>query len=808
MAGWFGRKLRVCAMAMASLSMVAAASAQSGSGATELQGSVVDASGGAVVGAAVVIRNEATGESRALVTDASGHYVLPGLPAGVYTVEVTQPGFATQRREKLQLRAGQTLTVDIKLGVASLSEEVNVSGSVPGAAQTAPSQGSLTARSAQSIIGQDFIDKFTSPVADFTQVLQAAPGTFSFAPNGVGLGDSKTYFRGFSDGAYTMTFDGIPFEDSNSPTHHSWAFFPSQFTGGAVVDRSPGSAATLGPANYGGSMGLLSRKLGNQPSLDGTFSQGSFNTRLFDAQFSTGRFGPGGKSGLLFDIHDMTSDGYQTLNHQKRVAFDAKYQYVLSDRTALTFFAAGVDLHSNTPNNKGATRDQIAQYGYNYLLSSDPTAPNYSGYNFYHVPTDFEYVGLKSDLGHGWSLDDKAYTYRYYNAQNYNDPTKITTTSAVDKLNSYRRIGNIVPVTQVSSYGTLRTGLWSEYSWSDRYQIPSDPRTWQNAALPNFHESFGTTILQPYAEYQFNVTDKLTFTPGIKKSYYRHNLTQFADNGKTVGSLNGAASVNHVGSYGSWLPSLDLHYLTRPNMSVYVQYGKGDTIPLTSTYDVKNGAVSVLPDPTRTKTYQVGEVFKSEYATLDADVYYIRFENAYSSYTDNDGLTVWYANGVSVAKGLELESNLSPGGGFNLYLNATKGSAVYADTRLWVDSAPKDTETVSPSYQKGSWDGGLFVKRVSRLYNDNGSVHQAVYIPPVTMTNLFVNYTLKNGSTFQRSKIRFAVNNLFDKHNITSISPALKGAFVPNGSDIINVLAGRSVSLTFTVGLTPSRPTP
>ncbi len=492
--------------------------------------------------------------------------------------------------------------MDLRLGLASVTEEVTVSGNIPAAALTAPSQGSLTARSAQSIIGQEFIDKFTSPVADYTQVLQASPGTFSYSPNGVGLGDSKTFFRGFADGYYTMTFDGIPFEDSNSPTHHSWAFFPSQFTGGAVVDRSPGSAATIGPANYGGSMGLLSRKLRDERSLDVTLSGGSFNTRLFDASFNSGRFGPGGRSGLLFDIHEMSSDGYQTLNHQKRIAFSGKYQYVFSDKTALTFFTSGVDLRSNTPDAKGATRDQIAQFGNNYLLSNDPALPNYYKFMFYHVPTDFEYAGYKSDLGHGWSVDTKVYTYRYYNAQNFNDPTKgITATSATDKLNSYRRIGNLLPVTQVSSHGTLRTGLWSEYSWSHRYQIPSDPRTWQNAALPNFREKYRTTVLQPYVEYQFNVTNTFKITPGIKKTYYKQDFTQFADNGKTVGNLGGAASVTHAASYGSWLPTLDAHYLVRPSMSVYAQYGKGDTIPLTSVFDVKSAAVSTLPPSRRAR---------------------------------------------------------------------------------------------------------------------------------------------------------------------------------------------------------------
>ena len=91
---------------------------------------------------------------------------------------------------------------------------------------------------------------------------------------------------------------------------------------------------------------------------------------------------------------------------------------------------------------------------------------------------------------------------RYYNKQNYNGVTTITATSATDKLNSYRKYGNILPVTYVSSRGIFRTGLWSEYASTDRYQMPSDPRTWVDAALPNFHEMFGTTTLQPYAEYQ------------------------------------------------------------------------------------------------------------------------------------------------------------------------------------------------------------------------------------------------------------------------------------------------------------------
>src|SRR5258705_351775 len=108
--------------------------------------------------------------------------------------------------------------------------------------------------------------------------LKKAPGTFSTGTNGPGLGDTKTFFRGFKDGQYSMTYDGIPFNDTNDPTHHSWAFFPAQTIGSTVFDRSPGSAATIGPSTYGGSGTLLSRSVVNEPAGHGTNSYGPFHT--------------------------------------------------------------------------------------------------------------------------------------------------------------------------------------------------------------------------------------------------------------------------------------------------------------------------------------------------------------------------------------------------------------------------------------------------------------------------------------------------------------------------------------------------
>jgi iron complex outermembrane receptor protein len=772
-----------------------------------LTGSVLDPQGKVVADAVLVIRNESTGEVRTTTTDASGHFSVTRLPTGTYTVEVAVPGFANVTRSGIVVGEGRTEEVAFRLTVANIAEEVTVSAALPAAAVAAASQGSLTARSAQSLISNEYIRNYTSPISDYSQVLQMAPGTYSVSANGPGLGDTKTFYRGFKDGFYNMSFDGIPFGDTNDPTHHSWVFFPAQTIGSAVFDRSPGSAASIGPSTYGGSVNLLSQSLNQQEWINGSFSYGSFNTRLFDVEYDSGRLGEQGKSRFLIDAHDMRSDGYQTFNYQKRDAFSAKYQYAVSDNTMITAFSSVVDLHSNTPNQKGATRAQIQQFGDNFLSSADPNSPFYWKFGFYHVPTHFEYVGIRSDLGNGWSFDNKTYTMRYHNQQNYNGTT-ITTTSATDKLNAYWKVGNILPVQYVSNFGVFRTGLWSEYASTNRYQTPSDPRTWIDAALPNFHESFITTTLQPYAEYEVRATERLRITPGLKLAHYKQDFTQFADNGNIVGNLNGAPFVKHAAEYNTWLPSIDAHYLLQSYWSAYGQYGKGQNIPPTSYFDVKNALVPILPKPLITDTYQVGSVWKSRRATLDVDVYYIKFQNGYTSVLDvASGSTFYTLTGTSVTKGFEAESTILVGGGLAVYLNGTTGSAKYFSSDLWLANTPKDTETIGITFNKGSWNVGFFNKRIGQQWNDNGSdIHQAVPTDPFNITNLFINYALRGASKFSRSRIRLAINNLTDSHAITAISPASKKSNLPAPGDVLTLMPGRSVSLGMTFGFSPRNP--
>jgi iron complex outermembrane receptor protein len=86
-------------------------------------------------------------------------------------------------------------------------------------------------------------------------------------------------------------------------------------------------------------------------------------------------------------------------------------------------------------------------------------------------------------------------------------------------------------------------------------------------------------------------------------------------------------------------------------------------------------------------------------------------------------------------------------------------------------------------------------------------VDQVITINPFNVVNVFVNYTIKNQSWLRGSKIGLAVNNLADSHNLVGVTPltaaTLAAPYVPNAGDLLNLLPGRSVMVTFTAGWAP-----
>lgn len=117
----------IFASLLISLSLAVRASAQSGVSTGSILGSVVDASGGVVPGAEVVVKND-TGYQRTVVSGDDGSYRALLLPPGNYELAVSRQGFKTFVRRELTLGVDQNLRVDVTLEVGSTTESVTVTG--------------------------------------------------------------------------------------------------------------------------------------------------------------------------------------------------------------------------------------------------------------------------------------------------------------------------------------------------------------------------------------------------------------------------------------------------------------------------------------------------------------------------------------------------------------------------------------------------------------------------------------------------------------------------------------------------------
>ena len=125
-----------------------------------LQGTVTDAQNAVMPGVTILVKNIATGIERTVVSDAAGQYVAASLPPGRYTVDAHIEGFKDQSTEVV-LAVAQIAVVNVKLGVATIAENVTVTGSSPLIETATVSVGQVMAeRTVQEIPlnGRHFVD--------------------------------------------------------------------------------------------------------------------------------------------------------------------------------------------------------------------------------------------------------------------------------------------------------------------------------------------------------------------------------------------------------------------------------------------------------------------------------------------------------------------------------------------------------------------------------------------------------------------------------------------------------------------------
>src|SRR5579863_981024 len=89
-------------------------------------GAIVDASGGSVIGAKVIVTNTGTGERREGLSRVGGDYEFLNLVPGLYRVEVEQSGFKKATRDNVEVTISGAVRADVVLEVGEVTQNVEV----------------------------------------------------------------------------------------------------------------------------------------------------------------------------------------------------------------------------------------------------------------------------------------------------------------------------------------------------------------------------------------------------------------------------------------------------------------------------------------------------------------------------------------------------------------------------------------------------------------------------------------------------------------------------------------------------------
>ena len=119
----------VLAVAVGLLGNPSPSAAQTVSG--RILGTVRDSQGAVMPNVSVTAKSLETGTERTTTSDASGGFSISSVPAGVYQVTGTAPGFQTQTRTGLTVTVGAALRVDLSMTVGAVEQQVLVTGEAP-----------------------------------------------------------------------------------------------------------------------------------------------------------------------------------------------------------------------------------------------------------------------------------------------------------------------------------------------------------------------------------------------------------------------------------------------------------------------------------------------------------------------------------------------------------------------------------------------------------------------------------------------------------------------------------------------------
>lgn len=155
-----------------------------------IAGSITDQSGASVAEAQVKATNEATGEVRTAVSTAAGNYTMPLLLPGLYSLEISKPGFKLAQVSHVSVVVTETTAFNVRMDLGQIAEKVIVEAQTEQLQTQSSALGDVT--SGEQIRALPLVTR------NYTQIIGLSPGVAADVTNAAELGRGS---GGVSDGA-------------------------------------------------------------------------------------------------------------------------------------------------------------------------------------------------------------------------------------------------------------------------------------------------------------------------------------------------------------------------------------------------------------------------------------------------------------------------------------------------------------------------------------------------------------------------------------------------------------------------------
>jgi Carboxypeptidase regulatory-like domain/TonB-dependent Receptor Plug Domain len=186
-----------------------------------ISGRVEDASGGAIRGATVTVKNLETGAASVVTTEDKGNFSALSLAVGPYEVKVVKSGFKAIVRSRINLEVGQNAVVNFQLLVGDFVQQLTVAEDVPVV--------NATTASVSGMVGERQVKDLPLNGRSFDDLITLNPGAINYSA---------------MKSANTSTSDGNTFSVAGRRTGENLLLLNGiEYTGASQLAVTPGGVS-------------------------------------------------------------------------------------------------------------------------------------------------------------------------------------------------------------------------------------------------------------------------------------------------------------------------------------------------------------------------------------------------------------------------------------------------------------------------------------------------------------------------------------------------------------------------------------